>query len=74
MRGTPMNLIVDTADGRITPAYAGNTIGGMVSSDGDQDHPRICGEHKEFTLQIDKYLGSPPHMRGTLSQSSLTAS
>ena len=30
---------------RITPAYAGNTVGGLITSDIKWDHPRLRGEY-----------------------------
>ena len=49
----------------ITPAYAGNTINGILDLNNGRDHPRIRGEHFNKMHGNDKELGSPPHTRGT---------
>ena len=50
---------------RITPAYAGNTNGGMVCIKRYRDHPRLRGEHFFINLKPNLSLGSPPPTRGT---------
>ena len=50
---------------RITPAYAGNTrqIGRNVPC--REDHPRLRGKHKPYSIQILRKVGSPPLTRET---------
>ena len=52
--------------GGIIPAYAGSTR--RLQSAGPQpwDHPRVCGEHKEFSYAGEESDGSSPRMRGAL--------
>ena len=52
---------------RITPACAGNR-----KKEGDEmpenaDHPRVCGEQPMCRLRISWHTGSPPRVRGTVS-------
>ena len=56
-RGAPDRAGLCETGGRIIPAYAGSTTGRRDDSRGDQDHPRIRGEHAWKSLQ---YQGSPP--------------
>ena len=49
---------------RITPAYAGKRLLGMVMNKIDGDHPRLCGEKSDMLEKITWNLGSPPPMRG----------
>lgn len=48
----------------ITPAYAGKSHRCRASGDGQQDHPRMCGEKPNRLLWEHWKEGSPPHMRG----------
>ena len=50
---------------RITPAYTGNTLTVTLKCCGEQDHPRIHGEHVSYFARIVAVVGSPPHTRGT---------
>ena len=53
---------------RITPAHAGNSSPTQSFPTSPRDHPRTCGEQCT-TLGIGRFsIGSPPHMRGTVSQ------
>ena len=58
------------ADGlkRITPAYAGKSLGVGVLWIHDKDHPRLCGEklYQDYTTLIS--MGSPPPMRGKVEK------
>ena len=66
MRGT-VKMGTSLAGGvRITPAHAGNSD--YIRPDlGDiEDHPRACGEQKEYTATAIADIGSPPRMRGTV--------
>jgi len=65
MRGTLSKSDKDFRFFRITPAYAGNTKFCPVCFHDIQDHPRVCGEHTEASLNFAAYVGSPPRMRGT---------
>ena len=48
----------------ITPAYAGKSAFGLLSSAGSGDHPRVCGEKLTGSAFTLNGLGSPPRMRG----------
>ena len=52
---------------RITPACAGNTNLGCLCVVVIQDHPRLCGEYQLVDLQRYNRKGSPPPVRGILS-------
>ena len=65
MRGTPELLLVGADIGRIIPAYAGNTNAMSWVTPWREDHPRICGEHRDLAAVAFAWLGSSPHMRGT---------
>ena len=69
MRGTVAAVSFRAALSRITPAHAGNSFSAQFFVPGDQDHPRTCGEQRSFPVVADVVAGSPPHMRGTVSQS-----
>ena len=65
MRGTPVRRSRQYDEGRIIPAYAGNTLGGWSCSPSQEDHPRVCGEHRLMTGDPLYGTGSSPRMRGT---------
>ena len=44
MRGKGRQSIVDRQTSRITPACAGKSLPAMLTTSGDRDHPRMCGE------------------------------
>ena len=49
---------------RITPAYAGKSMGDVNMDSIFEDHPRLCGE-KHFPIKLMcPPPGSPPPMRG----------
>ena len=48
---------------RITPAYAGKTIGYDNVCRRDQDHPRVCGKDAALSAGRLAVQGSPPRMR-----------
>ena len=48
----------------ITPAHAGKSLFGLLSSAVFRDHPRTCGEKARAYCKIYNEWGSPPHMRG----------
>ena len=68
-RGTLQQLIAFSISSRITPAYAGNTLGPFAILETRRDHPRIRGEHASALVVFLIHLGSPPHTRGTLTLS-----
>ncbi len=49
---------------RITPAYAGSRVDFQTYPHYPQDHPRVCGEQIPFFFNFNKWVGSPPRMRG----------
>ena len=69
MRGTRRNQRPSTADAGIIPAYAGNTPGLAIPEDNNEDHPRVCGEHRCPSIATAHERGSSPRMRGTHVQS-----
>ena len=56
----------------ITPAGAGktSTLHGILKT--AQDHPRRCGENQLYIIKNDRYLGSPPQVRGKPAMPCLT--
>ena len=64
MRGKAGNLGKEADVVRITPAYAGKRCCAPLSVYRYKDHPRVCGEKKEFPELSGLKLGSPPRMRG----------
>ena len=48
----------------ITPAYAGKSTRGNLSSSYIGDHPRVCGEKSISRPKSGPSTGSPPRMRG----------
>ncbi|SCQ64064.1 Hypothetical protein PFR_JS9-2_2012 [Propionibacterium freudenreichii] len=68
MRGEPVATDHESHGERITPAYAGRTFGNRASNVGAVDHPRVCGENHESHGELVPGAGSPPRMRGELSQ------
>ncbi len=65
-RETPLLTTFLTDPGRITPAYAGNTISYSVFNGSYRDHPRIRGKHYISLTCCQVDAGSPPHTRETL--------
>ena len=49
---------------RITPAYAGKSLGSVTCNPVIQDHPRLCGEKAVRLNPLHIVSGSPPPMRG----------
>ena len=64
MRGKRCYISVSIVCNRITPAYAGKTDGKALFYYDEEDHPRVCGENKHYTISLYRPLGSPPRMRG----------
>ena len=44
MRGIACGVCRSKAEGRITPAHAGNSSFDLYNDIADRDHPRPCGE------------------------------
>ena len=65
MRGTHCASETTIPTHGIIPAYAGNTGIEWNDTTSGGDHPRVCGEHSQFTRPIPYELGSSPRMRGT---------
>ena len=65
VRGTVWAGIALRAFYRITPACAGNRQAVENPSQGDQDHPRVCGEQTPARSPVCGIPGSPPRVRGT---------
>ena len=55
-------------DNGITPAYAGKRAPYTPTSSTPRDHPRVCGEKFGLPSHTFRWVGSPPHMRGKVSQ------
>ena len=53
---------------RITPAYAGKSLHQVPLRISLGDHPRLCGEKLTKDQCLQKVLGSPPPMRGKVSE------
>ena len=64
MRGKETTQCVGSCLFRITPAYAGKSLGSILIRSHIQDHPRLCGEKYCFGVRVDSSVGSPPPMRG----------
>ena len=65
MRGTPDVRPSRRTRAGIIPAYAGNTFLSKLSAVGLRDHPRVCGEHHDYSRRAYPLVGSSPRMRGT---------
>ena len=52
---------------RFSPACAGNTPEPAFTIKGQAVQPRMCGEHIQDINQVQRNIGSAPHVRGTLS-------
>ena len=52
----------------ITPAYAGKSWSAVWNLWVCWDHPRVCGEKSPYDFRPVHGRGSPPHMRGKVSQ------
>ena len=52
----------------ITPAYAGKSKSAQGPADSCEDHPRTCGEKIYSVRDNVAEQGSPPHVRGKVSQ------
>ena len=68
-RGAPTSCPLSRSRLRIIPAYAGSTPGPDGAEPGEQDHPRIRGEHSCRCGRLPACAGSSPHTRGALHPS-----
>ena len=64
MRGKVDTEYRDKRLERITPAYAGKSSAVPYPVPASRDHPRLCGEKREYFLGMKSEKGSPPPMRG----------
>ena len=64
MRGKVSHCATGKISKRITPAYAGKSLGVGVLWIHDEDHPRLCGEKIVASRESIRWAGSPPPMRG----------
>ena len=69
VRGTRAVGAVGAVGAGITPACAGNTKISCTWTMLPSDHPRMCGEHPTIVKDLSGFIGSPPHVRGTLGKS-----
>ena len=69
MRGKVAQFYFSQIVYRITPAYAGKSFRHLSSATIQQDHPRLCGEKLNSAFAVLIVLGSPPPMRGKVSDS-----
>ena len=67
MQGKHVSKIKSSGANRITPADAGKTLLSFFLSPFTQDHPRGCGENRSGGVELGKERGSPPRMRGKLT-------
>ena len=68
MRGKPLVGLSLQPDTRNIPAYAGKTFGGLISSTGHPEHPRVCGENPPPWGSRRLTIGTSPRMRGKLAK------
>ena len=64
MRGKPRERCGTDAIRGITPAHAGKTKLAFIADYNGRDHPRACGENRNFNSGRSSGKGSPPRMRG----------
>ena len=53
---------------RITPAYAGKSYVTVYNGNAYWDHPRLCGEKSSSIYFLISVRGSPPPMRGKVTE------
>ena len=68
MRGKAVMPSTRMSAARITPAYAGKSLRFLSSAHHIWDHPRVCGEKLSGCVWQQACAGSPPRMRGKVSQ------
>ena len=67
VRGKERDPAFNTAQQRITPAYAGKSHFVTSFHLSKRDHPRMCGEKRHGGPLARPVLGSPPHVRGKVT-------
>ena len=50
MRGKGTGIDTEGSDDGITPAYAGKSFAEWIDEQGEEDHPRLCGEKPEVGI------------------------
>jgi len=70
VRGIHLASASDAYKTRNTPASAGNTIRLKIGKDGDEKHPRECGEYLCTLKLLTDWVETPPRVRGILISSS----
>ena len=68
MRGKVKQCLLEMSEIGITPAYAGKSVSRSCALQQSRDHPRVCGEKAPFRYCITCSSGSPPRMRGKVSE------
>ena len=68
VRGKDKRVIVPCVGLRITPACAGKRVTVYRQEITAWDHPRMCGEKYQRHIDMLQGMGSPPHVRGKVSQ------
>ena len=68
MRGKVKDALLDCPQRGITPAYAGKSHLRKPYCELPRDHPRVCGEKASNSPIRDFLMGSPPRMRGKVSE------
>ena len=64
MRGKVFSFNSQRTGKRITPAHAGKSSIESTVTLTTGDHPRTCGEKRQYMIFLARKEGSPPHMRG----------
>ena len=67
MRGKGVLLYSGLPCTGITPAHAGKSAANEFNVILPRDHPRTCGEKQCQKHTLSLYMGSPPHMRGKVT-------
>ena len=65
VRGTQVTKALIGDNTGIIPACAGNTVPIGLAVSPEQDHPRVCGEHRCANCIALRHTGSSPRVRGT---------
>ena len=73
VRGKRLRLQFCILSARITPACAGKTGNAIIAVIITKDHPRVCGENRTQTIICNRYVGSPPRVRGKQAKSAIKA-
>ena len=68
MRGKLSWVAIQIFSVGITPADAGKTLIDEIQTEFNRDHPRGCGENGKRNSATFSAMGSPPRMRGKLTE------